>query len=127
MLINISAKFHACIRKCRIHVISISTKRAIIYNSLTAVKLNRDAAKTIFIIWAQAKNDLANLCYNILATYCTNTPLIYSRPVTCIVANYVCYSSVMRTHGFQFSTVTNSHKIDFQGWSSGNMSLLIGT
>ena len=102
-------------------------KRAIIYNSLTAVKLNWDAAKTIFIIWAQAKNDLANMCYNILTTYCTNTPLIYSRPVTYIVANYVCYSSVMRIHGFQFSTVTNSHKIDSQGWSSGNMSLLIGT
>ena len=26
MLIKISAKFHACIRKCRIHVISISTR-----------------------------------------------------------------------------------------------------
>ena len=72
-------------------------KRAIIYNSLTAVMLNWDAAKTIFIIWAQAKNDLVNMCYNILATYCTNTPLIYSRPVTYIVANYVYYSSVMRT------------------------------
>ena len=71
------------------------------YNILTADKLNRDAAKPIFIIWVLAKNDLGNMCYNILETYCTNTPLIYSRPVTYIVVIYVClintYSSVKRT------------------------------
>ena len=59
--------------------------------------MNWDAAKPIFMIWARAKNDLANMCYNILETYCTNTPLIYSRPVTYKVVNYVCYSSVMKT------------------------------
>ena len=46
------------------------------------MKLNWDAAKPIFIIWAQANTDLVNMRYNILATYCTNTPLIYPRPVT---------------------------------------------
>ena len=60
-----------------------------------------NAAKPIFIIWVQPKNEFSYICFNILEIYCANTPLIYSRPVTYIVVIYVClmdtYSSVMRT------------------------------
>ena len=81
------------------------------YNILTADKLNRDAAKPIFIIWVQAKNDLGNMCYNILETYCTNTPLIYSRPCyLCLFNKYLFLSQEDRVLS---STLTNSHKIDF--------------
>ena len=85
------------------------------YNILTADKLNRDAAKPIFIIWVQAKNDLGNMCYNILETYCTNTPLIFMpcNLHSCYLCLFNKYLFLSQEDRVLSSTLTNSHKIDF--------------
>ena len=81
------------------------------YNILTADKLNRDAAKPIFIIWVQAKNDLGNMCHNILETYCTNTtPCNLHSCNLCLFNKYLFLCQANRVLS---STLTNSHKIDF--------------
>ena len=59
------------------------------------------------------------MCYNILETYCTNIPLNYSHPVTYIVVNYVLLNSI--PHAVMRTGFSESHKIDSQGWSGGNM------
>ena len=83
-------------------IYSNSTLKRLLYYAVDWNTLSIICCKTNFHNLGTGKNDFSYICYYILETYCANTPLIYSRPITYIhvVVTYICliniYSSVMR-------------------------------